>query len=147
MLLVSFSSQNTSMLKIPPFTATCKIVATVGFWGFMLHSGHLAQLIALKTDHRAKWTTTRIAGRCEPAEVAKATTCLYPARFSTPEFTLEFVSKIPFLFIPTNRPQRVLLVHGATTRSRSFLRTQCRTFGDKVHPQLAIFSGGRSRMK
>ena len=56
-----------------------------------------------KSDHLRETFSTRIAGRCESAEVAKATTCLYPARFSTPGFTLEFVSKIPFLFIPTNR--------------------------------------------
>lgn len=40
-----------------------------------------------KSDHLWKTPSTRIAGRCESAEVAKATTCLYPARFSTPGFT------------------------------------------------------------
>jgi len=56
-----------------------------------------------KSDHLRETFTTRIAGRCESAEVAKATTCLYPARFSTPGFTIESMSKIRFSFTPTNR--------------------------------------------
>jgi len=42
-----------------------------------------------KSDHLRERLPTRIAGRCASAEVAQATTCLYPARFSTPGFTLK----------------------------------------------------------
>ena len=92
-----------------------------------------------KSDHLWKTLSTRIAGRCESAGDAKATTRLYPARFSTPGFTPRPQRFFDFGGCPvrpclerrirlTNRPRRVSCSLWSSDTTESAARTR----GDNV---------------
>lgn len=94
------------------------------------------------SDHLGKSSPTRIAGRCGPAGGRSATTCLYPALFSTPRFTSP-AGRIrllrPVFQSPATKPQRGLSgarrgTDATPARKRPHGAAQAATAGEPLFP-------------